>query len=153
MQQLRKQRTDRTAGHDDRPFGAERATASDRNGRRQWFQDSHLWFDAAAVDQDGLDRFRDAVSTDALRAVARHGPDDQRAADRHQDFPGAEMVAGRRGEIGAPALEEEQIGKEPDQPHNPRATKALMIPMPTASSDISGRRGEVRKSPRPCAGW
>ena len=74
-----------------------------------------LGLDAAAVDQDRLDRFRDAVPADALGTVARHHADDERAGDRHQDHEWSERVPCRRDERRAEALEEEQVGEESDQ--------------------------------------
>ena len=42
MEELRDQRSERAAGHDDRPFGAERAARSDRDRRRQRLEQRHL---------------------------------------------------------------------------------------------------------------
>ena len=71
---------------------------------------------AAAIDQDRFDRFWNAVSADSFRAVSRHQSDDQRAADRHQNRPDAQMIAGWRDQRGVPAAEIEQIGEKTDQP-------------------------------------
>ena len=79
MEELRDQRSERAAGHDDRPFGAERPARADRDRGRQRLEQRDLRLDAAAVDQDRFDRFGNAVAADALRAVARHHADDQRA--------------------------------------------------------------------------
>ena len=49
--------------------------------------------DAAAIDQNRFNRFRNAVSADSLRAVARHHADDQRSGDRHENAVNTEMVA------------------------------------------------------------
>jgi hypothetical protein len=41
--------------------------------------------DTAAADQDRLQRLGKAMAADLVRAIARHQPDVQRAADRDQD--------------------------------------------------------------------
>ena len=60
------------------------------------FSSATLGCDAAAADQDRLQRLGDAVAADVLRAVARHEADDQAADHRDQDAQDAEVVAGRR---------------------------------------------------------
>ena len=45
MEELRDQRTERPAGHDDGAFGAERAARADRNRARKRFEDRHLRLD------------------------------------------------------------------------------------------------------------
>ena len=50
---------------------------------------------AAAVDQNRFDRFRNSVAANALRAVARHQADDQRAADGNQNGPDPQMIFAR----------------------------------------------------------
>ena len=42
MEDLRDDRADRAAGHDDRPFGAERPARADRDRRRERLEDRHL---------------------------------------------------------------------------------------------------------------
>ena len=42
MKELRDDRTDRAARHDDRPFRAERAARADRDGGRKRFQHASL---------------------------------------------------------------------------------------------------------------
>ena len=71
-EQLREQRADRAAGHDDRPFGAERSAAADRDRRGQGLQKRDLQRQLAVAEQDGLDRFGDAVAADLVRPEARH---------------------------------------------------------------------------------
>ena len=60
------------------------------------------------------------MPADSLRAVARHQPDNQGAGDWNQHDPSAQVVVGRRCQRGAPSLEEEQIGKQPDQLKQPQ---------------------------------
>jgi len=55
------------------------------------------------------------VAADALRAVARHDADRERARDRHEDDERPEMVTGRRDERRVEALKEEEIREQPDQ--------------------------------------
>ena len=65
------------AGHDDRPFRAERTAGADRDGRRQRLEDRDLRLHPALADQNGLNGFGDAVPANALRAVTGHETDDQ----------------------------------------------------------------------------
>jgi hypothetical protein len=83
------------------------AAGSDRDRRRDRFEQRDLRLDAAAVHQDGFDRFRNAVSANALRSVARHEADDQRAGDRHQHHKRPQMMTGGRDERRIDALKEE----------------------------------------------
>ena len=76
MKELRDERAERAAGHDDRPLGAERASRADRDRRGERLQHGQLRFHSAAVDQDRFDRLGNAVAADALGAVTRHHPDD-----------------------------------------------------------------------------
>ena len=75
--QLREQRADRAAGHDDRAFGAERAAAADRDRRGQRLQQRDLGRQPALAVEDRLDRFGNAVAADLVGAEPRHQPDDQ----------------------------------------------------------------------------
>src|SRR4029078_4079025 len=115
MKELRNQGADRAAGHDDRTLGAERATRTNRDRRRERFQNRDSWLDAAAVDENRLNRFGDAVAPDALRPVSGHQPDDERTRNRRNQDEPAQVVAGRRHEGRADALEEEQVGEQTDQ--------------------------------------
>ena len=130
------------------PFGAERAARTDRNGARKRLQDRDLRLHLAAVDQDRFDRFRNAVAADPLRPVARHQPDDQRARPPAPHLPQPQVVGRRRYHRRAPALEEEQIGEQPDQlAAGPAATYALTKPIPIARHEIDRTRGVIVKSP------
>ncbi len=71
VKQLRRDRIERAAGHDDRPLGAERPTRTDRDRGRDRLQQRDARLDAAAPQQDRLQRFGNAVAADALRPVAR----------------------------------------------------------------------------------
>ena len=51
--------------------------------------------DPAAVDQNGFDRFGNAVPADSFGSVARHQSDDQRPSHRHQDRPPAQRISSR----------------------------------------------------------
>lgn len=66
-------------------------------------------------DQNRFDGFRDAVPPNAIRAVASHEPDDQRAHDRHENDQRTQRVIRRRGERRAPALEEKEVREQADQ--------------------------------------
>ena len=125
LQELRDHRAEGAAGHDDRTFGTERAAAPDGDGGRERLQERDPRPHAAAADQDGLDRFGDPVATDPLGAVPRHQAHDQRAGGGHQHDELAEVVARRRDQRDTPALEEEQVGEEPDEAQEgPRDARA-----------------------------
>ena len=89
MKELRDHRSKRAAGHDDGAFGSEWSSRSDGDGGGQRLQNRHLRLHAASVDQNGFDRFRDAMPSNAVRTESRHQPDDQRAAHRNEYGPDA----------------------------------------------------------------
>jgi hypothetical protein len=66
-------------------FGAERAACSDRDGRRQRFEQGNARLHAATADEDGLHGFGDAVPADSLRAEARHQTNEQASGDGYKD--------------------------------------------------------------------
>src|SRR5204863_5781941 len=115
VQELRDQRSDGAARHDDRALGAEWAARPDGDGRGKRFEQGDFRLDAAAVDENRLDRLGNAVSADALGAEAGEEPDHERAGNRHQDYPAAERVRRRRDWRHAQMMEEEQVGEEADQ--------------------------------------
>src|SRR5262249_5228435 len=96
MKKLRDHRAESSAGHDDRTLGAEWTARTDGNCRRNRLKNRNFRFNPAAVDQDGLNRFRDAVAPDALRAVASHDADDQRAANGDQYAERTKVITGGR---------------------------------------------------------
>jgi len=73
-----------------RPLGAERAAGADRDRRRQRLEHRELRLDAAAVDQDRLDRFGNAVAADPLGPIAGHESDDE-ADDGDDDDHAAQL--------------------------------------------------------------
>ncbi len=83
MKELRKERADRAARHDNRPFGAEGAPGTDGNRRGQWFQHGDFRLHAAAAEENGFERFGNAMAADLFRAVASHQTDDQSTGHRH----------------------------------------------------------------------
>ena len=89
VEELREERADRAARHDDRALRAERPARADRDRGGDGLQDRDLRLDPAAADQDRLERLGDAVAADLLRAEARHQADDERAHDRDEDAPTA----------------------------------------------------------------
>ncbi len=84
MKQLREQRTERAAGHDDGPFRAERAAGADGDGGGNWLEHRNFRLHAAAPDQNRLQRLGDAVAANFRRTIARHETDDQRANHRRR---------------------------------------------------------------------
>ena len=81
-QELREQRSDRTAGHDDRTLGAERPAGADGDRRRHRFEYGDSGLDPAAAEQDRFDRLRHPVTADLLRSVAGHQADHQTTGHR-----------------------------------------------------------------------
>jgi len=116
VEKLREHRAQSPTGHDDGSLGAEWSARSDGDGCGDRLQERHLGLDAAAIQEDGLDGFGDAMAADALGAVARHQADDEGAGDRHDDLEWAEVVAGRRDQRRIPALVKEQVCHQADQP-------------------------------------
>ena len=60
------------------------------------FENRHLGIDPAAPEENGLQRFGDAVAANLFRAIARHQPDDQRARHRHHHHPPAQVIVLRQ---------------------------------------------------------
>ena len=75
METLGKERTEGSARHDDRPFGTKGTASADGDGGGQGLKQCHLELDAAAAQQDGLERLRDAVTANLFRAISRHESD------------------------------------------------------------------------------
>jgi hypothetical protein len=112
---LANERADGSPSLNDRAFGAERAAGADRDGRRDGLQDSDPRGDAAAVEQDCLHRFGNAVPLDFRSPVLGHDANDKAADDRSHDDHPTEVVVLWAGEVGRPAMEEEEIGEESNQ--------------------------------------
>jgi len=115
MEELRDQRANRASRHDDRPLGAEGAAGSDRYRRGNRLQNGNLRINPAAVGQNGFDRLGDSVAAYPLGSITSHHADDERADYGYDHLEHAKRVSGRRDQRGAPALEEEKVGKESDQ--------------------------------------
>ena len=114
---LGENRTERPAGHDDRTLGAERAAGAYADCRRNRFQHSNFGLDSTAIGQDGLDRLGHTVTTDLLRPEPRHYTDHQTAGDGcTQHKPPRMMLSSRGNQIDGPALVEDQVSDQPDQP-------------------------------------
>ncbi len=109
---LGEQRANSAAGHDDGAFGAERTASADRNGGGQRLEHSHLRGHAALADQNRLDRFRNPVSADFLRAKASHQADDKSAQRRSRDHQPARFSVRERHRFDAERVEPDQIGCE-----------------------------------------
>ena len=113
--QLADERTERPAGLNDRPFGAERAAGADRDGRRDGLEDRDFGFDAALGRENRLHRLRNAVPLDFRRAILRHEPDDDSADDRNDDHPRTELVIRRTAKMEGPYMVERKIREKSDQ--------------------------------------
>ncbi len=149
MEELRDQRSERAARHDDRAFGAERSAGADGDGGRERLEKRYPRLHPAAVDKDPLDGFGNAVPPDALRAVTRHESNDDRAYHGHNQHQDPEVVVRRRDKSRAPALEEEKrLVKRPISLSSASATKALIAPTPIAIKRSRCILGVAMKSPK-----
>jgi len=115
MEKLRDHGAKRAASHDDGAFRAEGPARANRNCGRDWFEQRDFGFDAAAVDQNRFNGFRNAVAADSLRAVAGHDADDQRASDWNENAVETQMIARRRDHCSVPAAKIEDVGEQTDQ--------------------------------------
>src|SRR6185436_7193669 len=115
VEELRDHGAEGAAGHDDRTFRAEGAARPDGDGGRERLEEGDPGLDLAALEQDGLDRFRDPVAADTLGPVAGHEADDEGARHGDEDLEPPEVVARGRHHLRRPALEEEQVREQADQ--------------------------------------
>ncbi len=67
------------------------------------------------MDKNRLQRLRDSVAANPLRAVARHHANDQGACHGNQHCEPTEMVTRRRRQCRAHRSEIEEVGKKADQ--------------------------------------
>jgi len=95
------------------------------------FKTASRGLDPAAVDEDPLHRFGNAVASDLLGAETRHQPDDQAAADRDDDGDGAQGVGIGRDKVDADPLVVEEVGEESDHVEQ-RQTRCPLRKAPTA---------------------
>ena len=116
MEELRDHGTKRAARHDNRALSSEGSARANGNGRRNRLQNGHPGLDLATLQQNGFNRFWNAVTADTLGAVARHQADDETADHRHDNLQPAEVVARGRNHRSAPALIEKQVGENSNQP-------------------------------------
>jgi hypothetical protein len=115
VQQLADQRTQGTAGGDDRAFRSERTTAADGHRRGNRLEPGQAWFDATLIEQHLFHRFGNAMATDGAGAVARHDADDDAADGGYEDDPKSKLVVGRAAEREIPATVECKIGNQSNQ--------------------------------------
>ena len=115
MHYLSNERTERAAGLNDRAFRTEWAARTDRDGRRDRFQDGYSGLNLAAVCEYGLHRFRNSVTFDLRRAVLRHDADHEASNDRNENHPWSEMVEPRIAETKRKVSVECDIGEQADQ--------------------------------------
>jgi hypothetical protein len=91
MKKLGDQRTERPAGHDDGAFRAKGTSGTDGDGSGNRLEDSESRFNFGPSEQNGFNRFRDAVPANLVRAKPGHQPHDQASDYRRQDDPKAQM--------------------------------------------------------------
>ena len=77
--ELAEQRSEGSAGLNDRPFRAERAAGANGDSGRQRFEDGQLWSDPATGNEDGLHGLGNAVAANMGRTVPRQQADDEPA--------------------------------------------------------------------------
>ena len=115
MKHLRDDRSTCPARHDDRPLGPEGPAGADGDRRRERFEHRNFRLYLAAADQDRLQRLRDTVAPDPVRAIPRHQSDNQTADHRDEDHARSQVVLRRADEGKRKMLIEEEIGKEADE--------------------------------------
>src|ERR1043165_5112895 len=115
MKHLCEQRTDRTAGHDDRTFRAEWTTRADRNRGRERFQHGDFCFHAATTEQNGFESFGNAVAATLRGTVTGRQPNDQAADNRRQNYQRSEVMICRRDKLRRKTLIESKVRKDRDE--------------------------------------
>jgi len=108
-------RTESSTRLNDRAFGTERPACSDRDGRRDGFQDCYFGFNPALRSEDRFHRFRNAVSLDFRRAVLGHESHENSADNGYGDDPGTEVIFSRTAKVKRPDVIEGEICKKSDQ--------------------------------------
>ena len=116
VKDLSGQRAKRAAGRDDRSLRAERTARADRDRGRNRLEKEHARGNAALAVQDALHHLRNSMPANRRGAVARHQPDDDRAANGDRDDePRIVRAESRRGEVGGEPAEERRVGHESDE--------------------------------------
>jgi hypothetical protein len=112
---LRKQRTERAAGHDDRALGAERAAGADGDRRRERLEYRHFRLDPALADKDRLDCLGDTVTANFLRSEIGEQSDRDAAGDRDSDCPQRQAIAGQVDRLNRKPVQIGNVGEERNQ--------------------------------------
>src|SRR6185437_7300310 len=115
VKELREERAQGAARHDDRALGAERAAGADRDRRGERLQHGYLRLYPALTDEDRLERLGYAVPADLRRAVAGHEADDQAADHRYQNGTRTELRVAEVGSRGGVDVEVAEVGDERNQ--------------------------------------
>jgi hypothetical protein len=92
--------------------------------------------DPAAVDEDGLNRLRNTVPSNALGAVPRHDADDECAGHRHENHPRPQGMRVGRDQRGTESLEEEQVGEHANEREQGQRDVG------TGDADADGKAGD-----------
>src|SRR5579871_3087136 len=115
MEELGDHGAERTAGHDDGAFRSEWSAAADGDGRGERLENRQARLDAAAVDENRFDSFRNSVAADALGAIARHESNDESAGDGDENGPCSQVISRWGHQLEIPALVVEEIGEQSDE--------------------------------------
>ena len=113
---MREHRAERAARHDDGAFRAERSARANGDGAEIGFRIATLRSMLLPSEQDGLERFGNAVAANFVLNHTRHQPHDQRARHRHEDHPQSQMIALRHGRGRGPAVIKSQVRNRRNQP-------------------------------------
>src|SRR5215469_16899316 len=116
MKKLGNQRATSPTSHNNWPFRAKRSTRSNSNsgGNRLEKRDFRLYF--APIEQNRLNGLGYTMPPNPLRAITCHYPHDQRPDNRHKNHENSQVIPRRRYQGSRPALEEQNIGKQANQP-------------------------------------
>jgi hypothetical protein len=142
-QHLAEQRTEGTAGHDDRTLGTERTAGADRDRSRHRLRDGSVRLDATLSHEHRFHRFRDAVTFDDGRPQ-REQRHEQPAGHRGGNEPPLRVVVRERRQLPSHLVQERQVGQQRDRTQQDPRRAATREP------EHDGQSGQVRDAPRRC---
>src|SRR6185369_14287710 len=109
MEHLSDQRSEGSAGLNNRAFGAEWSAGADGDRGRDWLQNRDLWFDTAAIGENGFHSLGNPVSTNFARTILGHQPNDDSTDHRNDDHPITEMMLADADHLEADVVKENQV--------------------------------------------
>ena len=95
VKKLGDQRTESPARHDDGAFRAEGTSRADGNSCGNGLKDGQSRLNLGSAQKNGLNRLRDAVAANLVRAKPGHQPHNQPANHRYKNYPEAQVGISR----------------------------------------------------------